>query len=171
VLELAQRFPETPFVYPLHLNPHIRNQVHEIVGPEKPGNLHLIEPVSYLPFVALMSRARFILTDSGGIQEEAPSMGKPVLVMRETTERTEALETGMVKLVGTRFQTIVDESSRLLTDTAAYETHARVRNPYGDGKAARRIVEVCHSWFTTHGSEPGGLWSFHGTGAAGGPAH
>ncbi len=117
VLELARRFPETPFVYPLHLNPHVRNQVRETMGSGRPGNLHLIEPVSYLPFVALMSRAKLLLTDSGGIQEEAPSLGKPVLVMRETTERTEALETGMVKLVGTRFHTIVDETSRLLSDS------------------------------------------------------
>jgi UDP-N-acetylglucosamine 2-epimerase (non-hydrolysing) len=170
VLELARRFPETQFVYPLHLNPHVRNHVHETVGPTKPGNLHLIEPIPYLSFVALMNRAKLILTDSGGIQEEAPSLGKPVLVMRDTTERTEALETGKVKLVGTSYRAIVDETSRLLTNSPAHEAHAPVRNPYGDGKAASRIVETCHSWLTTYSKQPGGLWGCHGTGAMGGLA-
>ncbi len=152
LLELARGFPETQFVYPLHLNPHVRNQVHETVSPEKPGNVHLIEPVPYLSFVALMNRAKLILTDSGGIQEEAPSLGTPVLVMRETTERTEALETGMVKLVGTSFRTIVDATSRLLTDSQASQTHNPVLNPYGDGKAASRIVDAC--LFLAHDIRP-----------------
>ena len=140
------------------------------MGPGKPENLHLIEPLSYLAFVALMSRAKLMLTDSGGIQEEAPTLGKPVLVMRETTERTEALETGMVKLVGTRQRAIVDETSKLLTDSLAHGDNALVGNPYGDGNAASRIVDVCLSWLTTHNSRPGGLWSCQGPEAAGGPA-
>jgi UDP-N-acetylglucosamine 2-epimerase (non-hydrolysing) len=118
-----------------------------------------------------MNRAKLILTDSGGIQEEAPSLGKPVLVMRETTERTEALETGMVKLVGTHFHTIVEETTRLLADSVAYGAQARVRNPYGDGKAASRIVDACYSWLTTHAGRPGGLWGCHGSLATGEPAH
>lgn len=162
ILALARRFPEIRFVYPLHLNPHIRTQVHEAVGPGKPANLYLIEPLSYLSFVDLMSRAKLILTDSGGIQEEGPSLGKPVLVLRETTERPEALATGTVKLVGTQFQAIVDETTHLLTNGAAYKERARVSHPYGDGNAASRIVEACHSWLSIHKDRPGGLWNCHG---------
>jgi UDP-N-acetylglucosamine 2-epimerase (non-hydrolysing) len=146
IAELAGRFPEIPFVYPLHLNPKIRGPVRRILGATQARNIHLIDPLSYLPFLSLMDRATLILTDSGGIQEEAPSLGKPVLVMRDTTERPEAVEAGTVKLVGTDFQLIVDETTRLLTDSALYGTMARAHNPYGDGKATGRIVDACLSF-------------------------
>jgi UDP-N-acetylglucosamine 2-epimerase (non-hydrolysing) len=161
VVELSNRFPDTAFVYPLHHNPNIRSQVREALGSRKPLNLHLIEPVPYLGFVALMRRAMLILTDSGGIQEEAPSLGKPVLVLRETTERPEALATGTVKLVGTDFRTIVDEATLLLTNSAALEARSHVSSPYGDGQAAGRIVATCYSWLAKHKDHPGGLWSCH----------
>lgn len=125
-------------VYPVHLNPAVREPVNRILG-DAP-NVHLIEPLDYLPFVYLMSRSYFILTDSGGIQEEAPSLGKPVLVMRDTTERPEAVEAGTVSLVGVVSDNIVRAAQRLLDDPAAYTTMARAHNPYGDGKAARRIA-------------------------------
>jgi len=137
---LAERFSEAAFVYPVHLNPNVRKPVFELLGGL--GNVHLIEPVSYLPFVALMNRAKIILTDSGGIQEEAPSLGKPVLVMRDTTERPEAVEAGTVKLVGTDVDCIVNEASRLLADEKAYAGMARAINPYGDGKACGRIIRA-----------------------------
>ncbi len=139
VAELARRFPAARFVYPVHLNPKVREPVQRLLGGGLP-NVHLIEPLAYLPFVALMDRATLLLTDSGGIQEEAPSLGKPVLVMRDTTERPEAIEAGTVQLVGTSFDRIVGEVTRLLTDRAAYEAMARAHNPYGDGHAAGRIV-------------------------------
>jgi UDP-N-acetylglucosamine 2-epimerase (non-hydrolysing) len=137
--ELAAR-PDFELLYPLHLNPNVQ----ESVLPTLSGieNLHLIEPVDYLPFVYLMSRAAIILTDSGGIQEEAPSLGKPVLVMRNTTERPEALDAGTVKLVGTDVRAIVDSATRLLDDPDAYATMTSAANPYGDGRAGRRIADV-----------------------------
>ena len=138
--KLARMFPGVHFVYPVHPNPNVRITVEKILQPL--GNLHLIEPLDYLPFVALMDRAAFILTDSGGIQEEAPSLGKPVLVMRETTERPEAVQAGVVKLIGTRADDIVREASRLLTDGSARRAMANAMNPYGDGTASERIVKI-----------------------------
>jgi UDP-N-acetylglucosamine 2-epimerase (non-hydrolysing) len=143
IAELARLFPETHFVYPVHLNPNVRAPVRRILGANAGGNVRLTEPLSYLPFVALMDRATLILTDSGGIQEEAPSLGKPVLVMRDTTERPEAVEAGTARLVGTDQDTIVDEVARLLADPAARARMARAHNPYGDGRAAGRIVDAC----------------------------
>jgi len=146
IAELAARFPNVQFVYPVHLNPNVREPVGRILGTQgKPTkNIHLIEPLSYLPFIALLERCTLVLTDSGGIQEEAPSLGKPVLVMRDKTERPEAIEAGTVRLVGTDFNAIVDETSRLLTDHAAYDQMARAINPYGDGKATGRILDACY---------------------------
>ncbi|HYG73731.1 MAG TPA: UDP-N-acetylglucosamine 2-epimerase (non-hydrolyzing) [Planctomycetota bacterium] len=147
IAELAKRFPETQFVYPVHLNPNVVEPVQRILGAGKASNVHLIQPLSYLPFVAMMQRASLILTDSGGVQEEAPSLGKPVLVMRDTTERPEAVSAGTVKLVGTDYNTIVNETSRLLSDAAAYDAMSRAQNPYGDGKATGRILEACEAFF------------------------
>jgi UDP-N-acetylglucosamine 2-epimerase (non-hydrolysing) len=143
IATLAERFPGAQFVYPVHLNPNVRAPVQRLLGDRHTKNVHLIEPIAYLPFVALMNRATLILTDSGGVQEEAPSLGKPVLVMRDTTERPEAVEAGTVKLVGTNYDKIVQETSRLLTDRAAYEAMTRAHNPYGDGHATARIVDAC----------------------------
>ncbi|WP_416306700.1 non-hydrolyzing UDP-N-acetylglucosamine 2-epimerase [Neptunicella sp. SCSIO 80796] len=126
--------------YPMHLNPNVREPVDRILSGI--SNVHLIEPQDYLPFVYLMSKAHLILTDSGGVQEEAPSLGKPVLVMRDTTERPEAVEAGTVKLVGTDYNCIVSEASRLLDDEAAYQQMSFAHNPYGDGKACERIAEI-----------------------------
>lgn len=147
IAELAKRFPDTHFIYPVHMNPNVKFTVKQILGKndfanQKIHNIHLIDPLPYLPFVALMNRAKLILTDSGGIQEEAPSLGKPVLVMRETTERFEAIEAGTAKLVGTSFKTIVNETSHLLTDHSAYLQMSQARNPYGDGKATERILKI-----------------------------
>jgi UDP-N-acetylglucosamine 2-epimerase (non-hydrolysing) len=136
--QLAGR-EDAEIVYPVHLNPNVREPVHRILGGK--ANIHLIDPLEYLPFVYLMERAHLVLTDSGGIQEEAPSLGKPVLVMRDVTERPEAVAAGTVKLVGTDTDTIVGECARLLDDAAAYRTMSRAHNPYGDGTAANRIVE------------------------------
>ncbi|MDW8341417.1 MAG: UDP-N-acetylglucosamine 2-epimerase (non-hydrolyzing) [Geminicoccaceae bacterium] len=136
--ELARRHPDHDLLYPVHLNPNVREPVFRILGGL--ANVHLIDPVEYLPFVYLMSRAHLILTDSGGIQEEAPSLGKPVLVMREVTERPEAVEAGTVRLVGTDFARIVEETERLLSDELAYRRMATAINPYGDGRASERIV-------------------------------
>ncbi|HVN31484.1 MAG TPA: UDP-N-acetylglucosamine 2-epimerase (non-hydrolyzing) [Thermoanaerobaculaceae bacterium] len=143
IVELARRFPEAAFVYPVHLNPNVRKPVNQILRGAGAGNIHLIEPLPYLPFVAMMNRAAVILTDSGGVQEEAPSLGKPVLVMRDTTERPEAVLAGTVKLVGTHEGKIVEETSKLLTDKAAYDEMARAHNPYGDGKSTGRILSAC----------------------------
>jgi UDP-N-acetylglucosamine 2-epimerase (non-hydrolysing) len=143
---LALRFPDTAFVYPVHLNPNVREPVRRLLGELDGGNVHLIEPLDYLQFIALMDRSTLILTDSGGVQEEAPSLGKPVLVMRETTERPEAVEAGTVRLVGTDEEVIVAETSRLLSDRAAYESMSRAHNPYGDGRAAGRIVAACYEF-------------------------
>ena len=175
IRDLARKYPEVDFVYPMHLNPNVRKAVKEVFGemadqvghdgdgsshdgegcghdgdgsshdrnviPGSTGNLHFIEPLDYLDFVYLMSRSYIVLTDSGGIQEEAPGLGKPVLVMRDTTERPEALEAGTVKLVGTDYERIVTEVSRLLDNPAAYDAMSHAVNPYGDGKACPRIVE------------------------------
>lgn len=139
---LTQKYPDVDFVYPMHLNPNVRRPIHEVFGEtlEGLGNMHFIEPLEYLSFVYLMEKSTIVLTDSGGIQEEAPGLGKPVLVMRDTTERPEALEAGTVKLVGTDYDMIVGETSRLLDDEEYYNKMSRAVNPYGDGKACQRIV-------------------------------
>ena len=140
LIEVAQQHPEVDIVYPVHLNPNVREPVNRLLNGI--GNVHLIAPLDYLPFVHMMSRAHIILTDSGGIQEEAPSLGKPVLVMRDTTERPEAVSAGTVKLVGTNTVDIVRELNRLLLDTNAYQAMSYAHNPYGDGKACQRILEA-----------------------------
>jgi UDP-N-acetylglucosamine 2-epimerase (non-hydrolysing) len=137
---ISQDFPDLDIVYPMHLNPNVREPVQRILGGLT--NIHLIEPLDYLPFVYLMGRSDIILTDSGGIQEEAPSLGKPVLVMRDTTERPEAVDAGTVRLVGTDTGRIVEWVTRLLTDQSAYEEMSFAHNPYGDGKAVARITEA-----------------------------
>lgn len=143
IADLARRFSETQFVYPVHLNPNVRGPVMQFLGSQNGfRNIHLIDPLPYLPFVALMERSTLILTDSGGIQEEAPSLGKPVLVMRENTERPEAIAAGTAKLVGRSAEKIVNEVSRLLTDPKAYQKMAQAHNPYGDGKATERILRA-----------------------------
>lgn len=140
---LSERFPEIDFVYPMHLNPNVRKPIHEVFGEDLKGfsNLFFIEPLEYLQFVSLMERSTLVLTDSGGIQEEAPGLGKPVLVMRDTTERPEAVEAGTVQLVGTDYDRIVGGVETLLTDEAAYSQMSRANNPYGDGKACGRIAD------------------------------
>ena len=138
--EIAATHPNVEVVYPVHLNPNVRNPVNRILAGEL--CIHLIEPLDYLPFVLLLDLAHLVITDSGGVQEEAPSLGKPVLVMRDTTERPEAVDAGTVKLVGTDRETIVRETNILLTDPAAYTRMSLAHNPYGDGQAARRIVKV-----------------------------
>lgn len=141
---LTEKYPEVDFVYPMHLNPNVRKPIHEVFGENLQGlgNMFFIEPLEYLSFVYLMEKSNIVLTDSGGIQEEAPGLGKPVLVMRDTTERPEALEAGTVKLVGTDYDMIVNEVSSLLDDTARYEAMSKAVNPYGDGKACGRIVKT-----------------------------
>lgn len=143
IKDLTEKYPEVDFVYPMHLNPNVRRPIHAVFGEDLNGlgNMFFIEPLEYLSFVCLMEKSTIVLTDSGGIQEEAPGLGKPVLVMRDTTERPEALEAGTVKLVGTNRDLIVSEVSRLLDDAAYYETMSKAVNPYGDGKACKRIVE------------------------------
>ncbi len=141
IRDLARKYPEVDFVYPMHLNPNVRKPIRQVFGDHPAENLHFIEPLDYLDFVYLMSRSYIVLTDSGGIQEEAPGLGKPVLVMRDTTERPEALEAGTVKLVGTDYERIVTEVSDLLDDPACYQAMSHAVNPYGDGKACPRIVE------------------------------
>ncbi|WP_413616473.1 UDP-N-acetylglucosamine 2-epimerase (non-hydrolyzing) [Halomonas cupida] len=138
--DTAAQHPEVQIVYPVHLNPNVREPVKRLLSDV--DNVHLIEPLDYLPFVYLMNRSHIILTDSGGIQEEAPSLGKPVLVMRETTERPEAVQAGTVKLVGTDVARIVGELDTLLTDKKAYEAMSYAHNPYGDGKACARILDI-----------------------------
>jgi len=141
---LTQKYPDVDFVYPMHLNPNVRRPIHEVFGENLEGlaNMHFIEPLEYLSFVYMMEKSTIVLTDSGGIQEEAPGLGKPVLVMRDTTERPEALEAGTVKLVGTDYDMIVGETSRLLADEDYYNLMSRAVNPYGDGKACQRIVNT-----------------------------
>ena len=150
IRDLAEKYPDVDFVYPMHLNPNVRKPIQVVfVGLDKlslgegwgeAGNMFFIEPLEYLSFVYLMEKSTLVLTDSGGIQEEAPGLGKPVLVMRDTTERPEALEAGTVKLVGTNHDKIVTEVSRLLDDAAYYDAMSKAVNPYGDGKACERIV-------------------------------
>ncbi|MHA3025201.1 non-hydrolyzing UDP-N-acetylglucosamine 2-epimerase [Chromohalobacter israelensis] len=144
IAEVAERYPSVQIVYPVHLNPNVREPVLSRLG--ECENIYLIEPLEYLPFVYLMSRAYLILTDSGGIQEEAPSLSKPVLVMRDTTERPEAVEAGTVKMVGTDVEIITSQLATLLDDAEAYRMMSRVHNPYGDGQAARRIQEAILEW-------------------------
>lgn len=141
---LTEKYPEVDFVYPMHLNPNVRKPIHEVFGENLShlGNMFFIEPLEYLSFVYLMEKSTIVLTDSGGIQEEAPGLGKPVLVMRDTTERPEALEAGTVKLVGTDYDRIMSEVSALLDDQAHYEKMSKAVNPYGDGMACGRIVNV-----------------------------
>ncbi len=141
---LTERYPNVDFVYPMHLNPNVRKPIHEVWGEDLSNlcNMFFIEPLEYLSFVYLMEKSSIILTDSGGIQEEAPGLGKPVLVMRDTTERPEALEAGTVKLVGTDYDKIVAEVSALLDDQMYYERMSKAVNPYGNGKACKRIVEL-----------------------------
>ena len=141
--DLSEKYPEVDFVYPMHLNPNVRKPIHEVFGEDltRP-NFFFIEPLQYLEFVHLMSKSTIVLTDSGGIQEEAPGLGKPVLVMRDTTERPEALEAGTVKLVGTDYDKIVSEVSMLLDNQKYYDTMSKAVNPYGDGLACGRIVEA-----------------------------
>ena len=151
IRDLAQKYPDVDFVYPMHLNPNVRKPIQEVFigldslslgeGWGEASNMFFIEPLEYLSFVYLMEKATLVLTDSGGIQEEAPGLGKPVLVMRDTTERPEALEAGTVKLVGTDYAKIVSEVSQLLDDAAYYDQMSKAVNPYGDGKACERIVE------------------------------
>jgi UDP-N-acetylglucosamine 2-epimerase (non-hydrolysing) len=143
---LAADFPGTDFVYPVHLNPNVLGPVHDSLGGK--GNIHLIEPQDYLPFVWLMKRSTLILTDSGGVQEEAPSLGKPVLVMRNTTERPEAVEAGTVELVGTNEDYIHAAATRLLSDPTEYEKMSRAHNPYGDGRASSRIAQAIAGIFS-----------------------
>ncbi len=142
IAELARCYPQVHFVYPVHLNPRVREPVERLLGRLESANVHLVEPLDYLPFIGLMSRADIVLTDSGGVQEEAPSLGKPVLVMRDTTERPEAVEAGTVRLVGTALEKIVHGVSELLDSEASYKAMARAINPYGDGKSAQRIVDI-----------------------------
>jgi UDP-N-acetylglucosamine 2-epimerase (non-hydrolysing) len=142
---LADRHPDVHIIYPVHLNPRVQEPVHRLLSGR--DNIHLIRPLSYSPFVRLMKDCHLILTDSGGIQEEAPSLGKPVLVMREVTERPEGVEAGTVKLVGTDVDRIVSETDRLLSDAAAWQSMHRAHNPYGDGQAAQRIVESLRTDF------------------------
>ena len=144
IRDLKNKYPEVDFVYPMHLNPNVRKPIHEVFGEDLSNldNMFFIEPLQYLEFVYLMEKSTIVLTDSGGIQEEAPGLGKPVLVMRDTTERPEALSSGTVHLVGTDYQKIVSEVSTLLDDQAAYDKMSKAVNPYGDGLACSRIVEI-----------------------------
>lgn len=141
IKDLAERYPDVDFVYPMHLNPNVRRPIAETFGGTIHPNVFFIEPLDYLPFVYMMKQAYLIITDSGGIQEEAPSLGKPVLVMREVTERPEALEAGTIRLVGTNREKIKGEAARFLDDEEYYAANRRLANPYGDGKACGRIIE------------------------------
>lgn len=144
IRDLSKKYPEVDFVYPMHLNPNVRKPIHEVFGEDLSGlgNIFFIEPLEYLGFVYLMEKSYMILTDSGGVQEEAPGLGKPVLVMRDTTERPEAVDAGTVSLVGTSYERIMDGVSRLLDDTTEYARMSTAVNPYGDGLACSRIVDV-----------------------------
>ena len=144
IKDLTAKYPNADFVYPMHLNPNVRKPIHGVFGDDLSnlGNMFFIEPLEYLEFVYLMEKSDIVLTDSGGIQEEAPGLGKPVLVMRDTTERPEALDAGTVKLVGTDYNRIVSEVSILLDDASAYDQMSKAVNPYGDGKACMRIVQT-----------------------------
>lgn len=144
IRDLKNKYPEVDFVYPMHLNPNVRKPIHEVFGENLKNieNMFFIEPLQYLEFVCLMEKATIVLTDSGGIQEEAPGLGKPVLVMRDTTERPEALSSGTVRLVGTDYDRIMNEVSTLLDDSEAYAKMSQAVNPYGDGQACRRIADI-----------------------------
>ncbi len=144
IKDLTKKYLEVDFVYPMHLNPNVRKPIHEVFGENLSdlGNIFFIEPLEYLDFVYLMEKSTIVLTDSGGIQEEAPGLGKPVLVMRDTTERPEALEAGTVKLVGTDYNKIVGEVSKLLNDRSYYDQMSKAVNPYGDGMACQRVVNT-----------------------------
>lgn len=148
---LSEKYPDVDFVYPMHLNPNVRKPIHEVFGEDltRP-NFFFIEPLQYLEFVYLMEKSTIVLTDSGGIQEEAPGLGKPVLVMRDTTERPEALESGTVHLVGTDYEKIVKEVSTLLDDECEYQKMSKAVNPYGDGKACDRIVRILNGENVKH---------------------
>lgn len=148
IRDLASKYPEVDFVYPMHLNPNVRKPIHEVFGEDLTvySNLFFIEPLEYLEFVCLMEKSTIVLTDSGGIQEEAPGLGKPVLVMRDTTERPEAVEAGTVKLVGTNYDLIVAEVSLLLESEECYDRMSKSVNPYGDGWASARIVDKIINW-------------------------
>ena len=148
IRDLATKYPDVDFVYPMHLNPNVRKPIHEVFGEDLTiyDNLFFIEPLEYLEFVCLMEKSTIVLTDSGGIQEEAPGLGKPVLVMRDTTERPEAVEAGTVKLVGTDYDAILNEVSLLLEDKSSYEIMSKSVNPYGDGQASVRIVDAIVKW-------------------------
>lgn len=146
IARLAMTFPDTSFIYPVHLNPNVREPVERLLRSAAHHNVYLIEPLPYLPFVSLMDRSTLILTDSGGVQEEAPSLGKPVLVMRDKTERPEAVAAGTVRLVGTDEERIVAETTRLMNNPDAYRVMARAHNPYGDGHAVERILAALTAW-------------------------
>lgn len=164
IAKLARKFPDVQFIYPVHLNPNVRAPVMRILGAARStakastrlavapaaSNVHLIEPLDYLSFVMLMNRSTLILTDSGGVQEEAPSLGKPVLVMRDTTERPEAVAAGTVKIVGTQTDRIIKEAELLLTQSSLYKKMSAAHNPYGDGCASQRIVSACSKFLTRH---------------------
>lgn len=145
IKSLTEKYPDVDFIYPMHLNPNVRKPIHEVFGEDLStlNNMFFIEPLEYLSFVYLMDKSTIVLTDSGGIQEEAPGLGKPVLVMRDTTERPEALDAGTVKLVGTDYNKIIDEVSSLLDDSDYYDKMSKAVNSYGDGLACGRIVNVC----------------------------
>lgn len=149
VRDLAYKYPDVDFVYPMHLNPNVRKPIHEVFGGllNELDNVFFIEPLQYLEFVYLMDKSSIVLTDSGGIQEEAPGLGKPVLVMRDTTERPEAIEAGTVKLVGTDYNAILDNLSRLLDNQDVYERMSKAVNPYGDGCACQRIIKILRDVF------------------------
>ena len=139
---LNEKYPDVDFVYPMHLNPNVRKPIKEVFGENPPSNMFFIEPLDYLPFVYLMEKSYLLLTDSGGVQEEAPGLGKPVLVMRNTTERPEAVDAGTVKLVGTNYDKIVGEVSALIDNSTEYDSMSKAVNPYGDGKACGRILNT-----------------------------
>lgn len=148
IKDLTQKYPDVDFIYPMHLNPNVRKPIRKVFGDnlDNLSNMFFIEPLEYLSFVYLMEKSYLVLTDSGGIQEEAPGLGKPVLVMRDTTERPEAITAGTVKLVGTDYQKILDHVSTLLNDAAAYQQMSKAVNPYGDGQACGRIIEFLNNW-------------------------
>lgn len=146
IKRLTEQYPKVDFVYPMHLNPNVRKPIHEVFDGSTPSNMFFIEALEYLEFIYLMEKCSIVLTDSGGIQEEAPGLGKPVLVMRNTTERPEAVEAGTVKLVGTDCDTIVKETSKLLEDETYYNQMSEATNPYGDGLTCKRIVESVYSY-------------------------
>lgn len=156
ILTLAKQYPDVTFVYPVHLNPNVRNIVYPMLG--NLSNIMLIEPLEYIPFVHLMKRACIILTDSGGIQEESPSLNKPVLILREVTERPEAVKAGSAKLVGTHSQTIIRETTRLLEDTQEYERMINIVNPFGDGMASQRTVNFIKNKFMENNNNNAGKY-------------